>query len=177
MFHCEKIFLDKKLVKKSPNLFQAYDRNTRTKTQQNAAWNELIELSMLNFIHRQIILKPHITHVAALYDFCCLNWILIIFGSRWLKWTVRFGVYAWKLLYHVLNALIVSKLYFVHLDTSDESSLIVIVLDSNPSQRIVRRNPQQLTQCLDSICVFANAHLMQRAQNSIAALACHHHAM
>lgn len=62
-------------------------------------------------------------------------------------------------------------------DTSNESSLIVIVLDSNPSQRIVRQNPQQLTQCLDSICVFANAHLMQRAQNSIAALACHHHAM
>lgn len=56
-------------------------------------------------------------------------------------------------------------------------------MDSNPSQRIFRQTPptQQtphyLTQCLDAICVFANAHLMQRAQNSIAALACHHHAM
>lgn len=65
----------------------------------------------------------------------------------------------------------------VILDSTNESSLIVIVLDSNPTQRVIRRNPQHLTQCLDSICVFANTHLMQRAQNSIAALACHHQAM
>lgn len=82
-----------------------------------------------------------------------------------------------KAFYHEQKDLTLHEFCFLHLDANNESSLIVIVLDSNPSQRIVRRNPQQLTQCLDSICVFANAHLMQRAQNSIAALACHHHAM
>lgn len=73
--------------------------------------------------------------------------------------------------------MIVLNLNFIHLDPSTETSLVVIVLDSNPSQRIIRQNPQQLTQCLDSICVFANAHVMQRAQNTVAALACHHHKM
>ncbi|XP_055386299.1 general transcription factor IIH subunit 3 [Condylostylus longicornis] len=55
-------------------------------------------------------------------------------------------------------------------------SLLVIILDTNPSQRIIRQNPHHLTQCLDSIVAFGNAHLMQKAQNKLAVLACHHHA-
>ncbi|KFB35291.1 hypothetical protein ZHAS_00001517 [Anopheles sinensis] len=57
-----------------------------------------------------------------------------------------------------------------------DASLLVIVLDTNPSQRIIRQKPHNLTQCLDSIVAFANAHLMQKAQNKLAVLACHHHA-
>lgn len=57
-----------------------------------------------------------------------------------------------------------------------DASLLVIVMDTNPSQRIIRENPHHLTQCLDSIVAFANAHLMQKAQNKLAVLACHHHA-
>lgn len=51
-----------------------------------------------------------------------------------------------------------------------ERSLLVIVLDVNPMQRIVK---QVLTQCLDSAIVFANAHLMQTANNMLAVMACH----
>uniref|UniRef100_A0A1L8DI76 General transcription factor IIH subunit 3 n=2 Tax=Nyssomyia neivai TaxID=330878 RepID=A0A1L8DI76_9DIPT len=56
-----------------------------------------------------------------------------------------------------------------------DCNLLVIVLDTNPSQRIIRMNTQHMTQCLDSIVAFGNAHLMQRAQNKLAVLACHHH--
>lgn len=80
-------------------------------------------------------------------------------------------------LYNAGRLISIESLLKYFSDSNNESSLIVIILDSNPSQRIIRRNPQHLTQCLDSVCVFANAHLMQRAQNSIAALACHHHKM
>lgn len=55
-------------------------------------------------------------------------------------------------------------------------SLLVIVLDTNPSQRIVRQNAQILTQCVDAIIAFGNAHLMQCSQNKLAVLSCHHHA-
>lgn len=71
--------------------------------------------------------------------------------------------------------LTISAFYGFNFAENNESSLIVIILDSNPSQRIIRQNPQHLTQCLDSICVLGNAHLMQRANNSLAVLACHHH--
>ncbi|XP_023298919.2 general transcription factor IIH subunit 3 [Lucilia cuprina] len=55
-------------------------------------------------------------------------------------------------------------------------SLLVIVVDTNPSQRIVRQNPENLSQCLDAIVAFGNAHLMQKAQNKLAVISCHHHA-
>lgn len=57
-----------------------------------------------------------------------------------------------------------------------ECSLLVIILDTNPSQQIIRRNSHHVTQILDSICAFSNAHLMQRPQNKLAVLDCHHHA-
>lgn len=61
-------------------------------------------------------------------------------------------------------------------DESNKFSLLVIVLDTNPSQRIVRQNAQLLTQCVDAIIAFGNAHLMQCSQNKLAVLSCHHHA-
>lgn len=55
----------------------------------------------------------------------------------------------------------------------DETSLLVIILDTNPGQRILRENSHILTQCTDSVIAFANAHLMQKAQNKLAIMACH----
>lgn len=59
----------------------------------------------------------------------------------------------------------------------DDPSLLVIALDTNPSQRILKRNPQScvLTNILNSVSAFANAHLMQTPQNKLAIVACHHH--
>lgn len=57
--------------------------------------------------------------------------------------------------------------------STDETSLLVIILDSNPGQRILREVPHILTQCVDSVIAFANSHLMQKAQNKLAVMACH----
>lgn len=57
-----------------------------------------------------------------------------------------------------------------------DSSLLVVVFDTNPSQRFIRDNPQSLTQCMDSVVAFSNAHVMQRANNQLVVMACHHHA-
>ncbi|XP_011505028.1 PREDICTED: general transcription factor IIH subunit 3 [Ceratosolen solmsi marchali] len=54
--------------------------------------------------------------------------------------------------------------------TEIEKSLLVIVLDVNPMQKLVK---QVLTQCLDSTIVFSNAHLMQTSNNHLAIMACH----
>ena len=43
----------------------------------------------------------------------------------------------------------------------------------NPAQRIVQQETRILTQCLDSVVVFANAHLMQTSNNDLALIACH----
>ncbi|XP_046746931.1 general transcription factor IIH subunit 3 isoform X1 [Diprion similis] len=56
-----------------------------------------------------------------------------------------------------------------------EKSLLVIVLDTNPVQKFVRQDTRILTQCLDSVIVFANAHLMQKSNNQLAVMACHSH--
>ncbi|XP_014477880.1 PREDICTED: general transcription factor IIH subunit 3 [Dinoponera quadriceps] len=55
------------------------------------------------------------------------------------------------------------------------TSLLVIVLDVNPVQRIVKQETKVLSQCLDSTIVFANAHLMQSSNNELAMMACHGH--
>ncbi|KAJ8974168.1 hypothetical protein NQ317_013125 [Molorchus minor] len=57
--------------------------------------------------------------------------------------------------------------------STDETSLLVIILDSNPSQKTLRDNPHVLTQCVDSVIALANSHLMQKAQNKLAIMACH----
>lgn len=49
-------------------------------------------------------------------------------------------------------------------------------MDTNSSQRLVRQNPENLSQCLDAVVAFGNAHLMQKAQNKLAVISCHHHA-
>ncbi|KAJ8959992.1 hypothetical protein NQ318_009427 [Aromia moschata] len=57
--------------------------------------------------------------------------------------------------------------------STDETSLLVVILDSNPGQKMLRENPHVLTQCVDSVIAFANSHLMQKAQNKLAIMACH----
>ncbi|XP_069697538.1 general transcription factor IIH subunit 3 [Periplaneta americana] len=54
-----------------------------------------------------------------------------------------------------------------------ETSLLVIVLDTNPGQRLFRERAHILTQCLESIIAFANSHLMLKSTNKLAVLACH----
>lgn len=57
--------------------------------------------------------------------------------------------------------------------STDETSLLVIILDSNPGQKMLRDNPHVVTQCIDSVTAFANCHLMQKSQNRLAIMACH----
>lgn len=57
--------------------------------------------------------------------------------------------------------------------STNETSLLVIIIDSNPSQKMLRDNPNALTHCVESIIAFANSHLMQKAQNQLAVMACH----
>ncbi|XP_043267946.1 general transcription factor IIH subunit 3 [Venturia canescens] len=54
-----------------------------------------------------------------------------------------------------------------------ERSLLIVILDVNPVQQIVKQDARILTHCLDSVIVFANAHLMQTSSNDIALMACH----
>ncbi|XP_036142851.1 general transcription factor IIH subunit 3-like [Monomorium pharaonis] len=56
-----------------------------------------------------------------------------------------------------------------------ETSLLVIVLDVNSLQRIVKQEMKILSQCLDSTIVFAKAHLVQSSNNELAIMACHGH--
>ncbi|XP_044742926.1 general transcription factor IIH subunit 3 [Chrysoperla carnea] len=56
---------------------------------------------------------------------------------------------------------------------SNETSLLVVVLDTNPAQRIIQENPHVLSQCLDAVIAFGNSHLMQKGQNKLAMIACH----
>lgn len=51
----------------------------------------------------------------------------------------------------------------------------MIALDTNPSQSILKRKPNLLSNILNSISAFGNAHLMQKPQNKLAVVACHHH--
>jgi hypothetical protein len=57
--------------------------------------------------------------------------------------------------------------------STNETSLLVVIVDSNPSQKMLRDNPHVLTHCVDSVIAFANSHLMQKAQNKLAVMACH----
>ncbi|XP_074100189.1 transcription factor B4 [Cotesia typhae] len=59
-------------------------------------------------------------------------------------------------------------------DTNEiEKSVLTIILDVNPLQRLVRNDPKVMTQCIDAVTVFANAHLMESSTNELAVLACH----
>lgn len=48
-------------------------------------------------------------------------------------------------------------------------------MDTNPSQSILRKKPNVLTTIINSISAFGNSHLMQKPQNKLAVVACHHH--
>ncbi|KAJ9585106.1 hypothetical protein L9F63_020546, partial [Diploptera punctata] len=52
-------------------------------------------------------------------------------------------------------------------------SLLVIILDTNPAQKKLREDTHILTLCLESIIALANSHLMLKATNKLAILACH----
>lgn len=54
-----------------------------------------------------------------------------------------------------------------------ETSLLAIVLDTNPAQRLLWERTHSLTQCLESVIAFANSHLMLKSTNRLAVLACH----
>jgi hypothetical protein len=51
---------------------------------------------------------------------------------------------------------------------------LVIAVDVNPSQQVIKKNPNSLTKIVDSVCAFANSHLMLKPQNKIAVVACNH---
>lgn len=59
--------------------------------------------------------------------------------------------------------------------STQETSLLVIVLDTNPSQRILKQDSSVLSKNLESVIAFGNSHLMQKAQNKLAVIACHSH--
>lgn len=66
---------------------------------------------------------------------------------------------------------------FIYLFKSSEieTSLLVIILDVNPVQRIVKQETKILSQCLESTIVFANSHFMQSSNNELAFMVCHGH--
>lgn len=74
----------------------------------------------------------------------------------------------------VLNYFLI-KGFFGFKASGPVGSLLAIILDSNPSQPIIRRNPDNLTKILDSVIALANIHLLQRSENQLVVLACHHH--
>ncbi|KAH1017857.1 hypothetical protein HUJ05_008451 [Dendroctonus ponderosae] len=57
--------------------------------------------------------------------------------------------------------------------SADEISLLVVILDTNPTQKMLRDKQNQLTNIVDSVVAFSNSHLMQKAQNKLAVMACH----
>ncbi|KAL0860980.1 hypothetical protein ABMA27_009509 [Loxostege sticticalis] len=60
-------------------------------------------------------------------------------------------------------------------DAPSDSSLLVIIVDTNPNQRYITEDPKVLTGCLDAVISFANSHLMQKARNQLAVIGCHFH--
>ncbi|XP_046383700.1 general transcription factor IIH subunit 3 [Ischnura elegans] len=54
-----------------------------------------------------------------------------------------------------------------------ESSLLVVVIDTNPCQRIFSDVNHTLTQILESVVAFSNSHLMMKCNNKLAIIACH----
>lgn len=56
--------------------------------------------------------------------------------------------------------------------SDSEMSLLVVVVDVNPGQRILVEESHRLTHCLDAIIAFANSHLMLKTSNRLAVLAC-----
>ncbi|XP_026323026.1 general transcription factor IIH subunit 3 [Hyposmocoma kahamanoa] len=60
-------------------------------------------------------------------------------------------------------------------DVPSDSSLLVIVVDTNPNQSYISEDPKALTHVLDAVIAFANSHLMQKSRNQLAVIGCHFH--
>ncbi|XP_037957372.1 general transcription factor IIH subunit 3 [Teleopsis dalmanni] len=54
------------------------------------------------------------------------------------------------------------------------ADLLVIIVDTNPIQKYLQQNSESLSLVVDSVIPLANAHLLQRAENMIAVISCHH---
>ncbi|KAJ8928242.1 hypothetical protein NQ314_019192 [Rhamnusium bicolor] len=63
---------------------------------------------------------------------------------------------------HIMNNIILPSEKQPEITSTDETSLLVVILDSNPGQKLLRENPHVLTHCVDSVIAFANSHLMQK---------------
>lgn len=51
-----------------------------------------------------------------------------------------------------------------------ETSLLIIVLDTNPAQRIIIEDPYKLQHCVECVIAFANSHLMLNPINKLAVI-------
>ncbi|VVC87889.1 unnamed protein product, partial [Leptidea sinapis] len=60
-------------------------------------------------------------------------------------------------------------------ESPSDSSVLAIIIDTNPNQRYITEDPKILTGCLDSVIAFANSHLMQKTRNQLALIGCHFH--
>lgn len=65
--------------------------------------------------------------------------------------------------------------YVIYFPVPSDSSLLVIVVDTNPNQSYISEDPKALTHILDAVIAFANSHLMQKARNQLAVIGCHFH--
>ncbi|XP_067007136.1 general transcription factor IIH subunit 3 isoform X4 [Anabrus simplex] len=54
-----------------------------------------------------------------------------------------------------------------------ERSVLVVILDINGGQKLIKEQPSILTQCIESVIAFSNSHLMLKSTNRLAVLACH----
>ncbi|XP_076367264.1 transcription factor B4 isoform X1 [Tachypleus tridentatus] len=59
--------------------------------------------------------------------------------------------------------------------SAEDGNLLVVIVDTNPSIKLVIKGKNVLTHCLDSVMVFANSHLMISPLNKLAVIACHSH--
>ncbi|XP_067007134.1 general transcription factor IIH subunit 3 isoform X2 [Anabrus simplex] len=61
----------------------------------------------------------------------------------------------------------------LELEDGIERSVLVVILDINGGQKLIKEQPSILTQCIESVIAFSNSHLMLKSTNRLAVLACH----
>ncbi|KAI5706578.1 hypothetical protein M8J75_009512 [Diaphorina citri] len=57
-------------------------------------------------------------------------------------------------------------------DTDSESSLLVVIFDTSLTQDVILNDEIKLSECLEIIITFVNAHLMLKSNNKIAMITC-----
>lgn len=55
----------------------------------------------------------------------------------------------------------------------DEKSLLVIILDVHPCQKIITNHHRRFHQVVEALVAFSNGHLLMKPDNKLAILACH----